>query len=104
MQISLAIPPELKQHLVMDHDAIKKEGKLLNLPRQPNVEDILASYMKAQQRSGRVDHDAEQVANGLRTYFDRSLGLVRAAYWAACARTPSYAKVESSAGSCWMCG
>ena len=77
VQISLAIPPELKQHLVMDHDAIKKEGKLLSLPRQPNIEDILSSYMKAQQKRGHPDHDAEQVANGLRTYFDRSLGLVR---------------------------
>ena len=80
MQMSLAIPPKLKQQLVADHDAIKKEGKLLPLPRAPCVEEILAAYSKAHTRKGVPDSVAEQIANGLRTYFDRSLALVRLAF------------------------
>ena len=77
MQISIAIPPALKQKLVEDHDAIKKEGKLLPLPRTPCVEEVLAAYVKSRPKQPAADTDAEQVANGLRTYFDRSLALVR---------------------------
>jgi hypothetical protein len=77
MQISLAVPPALKQQLVADHDTIKKEGKLLPLPRSPCVEEILASYAKSRQKRGGIDSEAQQVANGLRTYFDRCLALAR---------------------------
>lgn len=77
MQISLAIPPKLKQQLVAEHDAIKKEAKLLPLPRAPCVEEILAAYSTAHSKKGVPDSDAEQVANGLRVYFDRCLALVR---------------------------
>ena len=77
MQISLAVPPTLKQQLVVDHDTIKKESKVVPLPRTPCVEEILTAYSKGKQNRGVVDSNAEQVANGLRTYFDRSLALVR---------------------------
>lgn len=77
VQISLAVPPPLKQQLVADHDTIKNESKLVPLPRRPCVEEILTSYAKSKQKRGDVDADAEQVSNGLRTYFDRCLALVR---------------------------
>ena len=76
-QISLAVPPPLKQQLVADHDTIKNDSKVVPLPRRPCVEEILTSYAKSKQKRGDVDVDAEQVANGLRAYFDRSLALVR---------------------------
>jgi hypothetical protein len=76
-QISLAIPPALKQKLVEDHDAVRKEGKVLPVPRTPCVEEVLASYVRSRPASATADTDAQQVANGLRTYFDRSLALVR---------------------------
>jgi MRG len=77
VQISIAIPPTLKQQLVLDHDTIKKGSKLLPLPRSPCVEEVLSAYITSMQQKGRSDSDAEQVAFGLRAYFDRSLALVR---------------------------
>lgn len=102
LQISLAIPPALKQQLVADHDTIKKEGKLLPLPRSPCVEEILASYAKSRQKRGGIDSEAEQVANGLRTYFDRCLALARSCSLAAHSAQPYRQSTASSSGT--QCG
>lgn len=77
MQISMAIPGALKQQLIKDHDAIK-EGKNIPMPRSPCVCTILDRY-KANARDrakGTTPDVEEQVANGLRSYFDKTLAVV----------------------------
>lgn len=76
IKMSLAIPAVLKKQLVADHDAVKG-GATLPLPRAPTVNDILESYVAraAAARGGAADEE-EQVAHGLRSYFDRALALV----------------------------
>lgn len=78
MQISMAIPAALKQQLIKDHDAIK-EGKNIPMPRTPCVHDILERYKaNARERAKGTTPDVEeQVANGLRSYFDKTLAVVR---------------------------
>jgi hypothetical protein len=77
MQISIAIPGQLKQQLIEDHDTVKQD-KNIPMPRSPCIISILDSYKEhaRQQQSTTPDID-EQVAHGIRNYFDRTLALVR---------------------------
>ena len=75
--MSIAIPAVLKKQLVDDHDAVKNKN-VVPLPKRPCVNDILQQYVDQASRTkggGTVDEE-QQVANGLRAYFDRCLFMV----------------------------
>lgn len=80
VQISIAIPGMLKQQLIEDHDAVK-EDKNIPMPRTPCIISILDAYKeyarKQSQQSQTTPDIDEQVAHGIRNYFDRTLALVR---------------------------
>jgi hypothetical protein len=77
MQITIAIPGPLKQQLISDHDCIK-QNKNVPMPRTPCILDILEKYTQhAQEQTKTTTPDVEeQVAHGIRNYFDRTLALV----------------------------
>jgi hypothetical protein len=76
VQISIAIPGTLKQQLIEDHDTVKQD-KNIPMPRSPCIINILDSYKEhAKQNSTMTPDIDEQVAHGIRNYFDRTLALV----------------------------
>lgn len=72
--IKIPLSTQIRRQLVDDYSCIVKEGKLLKLPRKPNVADMLDSWLASR---GSVDSSANdataEVASGLRAYFDRAL-------------------------------
>ena len=52
MQFELALPAELRQVLIADWERTIKPGQLRPLPRNPTVEEILGSYLKAAKKNG----------------------------------------------------
>jgi len=76
IMLEVDLPPVLKQQLLDGYDAIVEEGKLVPLPRKPNVEQLLQRYVAdAQQHRGSSESE-EELALGLRSYFDKSLQVV----------------------------
>lgn len=77
LQTFITIPEPLKQQLVKDHDAVRK-NRNIRMPRSPCVLDILDSFKEhaSEQQPPAPDID-EQVASGICNFFDRALALVR---------------------------
>ena len=72
LQVRVQLPALLKQKLVEDWQRVERGDKLA-LPRKPSISDILQQYVDST-RSARDSVEAEEeIANGLRIYFDKAL-------------------------------
>ncbi|TKY68218.1 MRG2 protein [Spatholobus suberectus] len=89
--VNIQIPPKLKKQLVDDCQFITHLGKLVKLPRTPNVNDILKNYFDCRlKKCGPMADSAEEIMKGLCCYFDKVLPVmllyknVRQQYQEAC--------------------
>lgn len=68
------IPVTIKQQLIDDWEFITKEQRLVPLPRTPNVNVIIQSWIEQRQHLDRGEFAAvQEVGDGVRTYFDAAL-------------------------------
>lgn len=78
--IRIPLPDHLKGLLVDDWENITKSLQLVPLPHAHPVSEVLAEYLAQEsekRRPGSVDADIlEEVVQGVREYFDRSLGRI----------------------------
>ncbi|KAJ3179343.1 Esa1p-associated factor [Geranomyces variabilis] len=77
-EIKLAMPESLKAQLVEDWENVTKNHRLVRVPRDVTVADILARYKEstkdAKGKRAAKDTDLlQEVLDGIQTYFDRSL-------------------------------
>mmetsp|Transcript_13937 Transcript_13937/g.37207 ORF Transcript_13937/g.37207 Transcript_13937/m.37207 type:complete len:293 (-) Transcript_13937:11-889(-) len=72
--LDIEVPPLLKKYLVEDFEQVAEGGKLVPLPRNPCVAELMDRYVAEAKtgRTGSVDAE-EEVAHGLMTYFDKAL-------------------------------
>ncbi|XP_028806955.1 protein MRG1 isoform X2 [Neltuma alba] len=72
--VSLQIPPPLKKQLVDDCEFITHLGKLVKLPRTPNVNDIVKKYLDYRsKKDGTIADSVGEIFKGLCCYFDKAL-------------------------------
>ncbi|KAF7141274.1 hypothetical protein RHSIM_Rhsim06G0056800 [Rhododendron simsii] len=72
--LNILLPSTLKKQLVDDCEFITHLGKLVRLPRNPNVDDILKKYLDHRlKKDGAIADSIEEILNGLRCYFDKAL-------------------------------
>ncbi|KAK0576506.1 hypothetical protein LWI29_018602 [Acer saccharum] len=72
--VNLQIPPTLKKQLVDDCESITHLGKLVKLPRSPNVDEILNKYCDYRSKKDGLRADStEEIVKGLQCYFDKAL-------------------------------
>ncbi|XP_020267003.1 protein MRG1-like [Asparagus officinalis] len=70
----LQFPLTLKKQLVDDWEFVTQLGKLVKLPRSPNVDDILKKYLDYRtKKDGMVAESVAEILKGLRCYFDKAL-------------------------------
>ncbi|KAH9758111.1 protein MRG2 [Citrus sinensis] len=75
--VNIQIPPPLKKQLVDDCEFITHLGKLVKLPRTPNVDDILEKYCDYRsKKDGLVADSTGEIVKGLRCYFDKALPIM----------------------------
>ncbi|CAJ1973429.1 unnamed protein product [Sphenostylis stenocarpa] len=75
--VSIQIPPTLKKQLVDDCEFITHLGKLVKLPRSPNVKDILKNYFDYRlKKCGSMADSVEEIMKGLCRYFDKALPVI----------------------------
>jgi mortality factor 4-like protein 1 len=73
VQFHVDIPAALKLRMLDDYDAVKKEGRLVPLPRRPNIHEILSLYVRdAFERNANAEVE-DDLAVGLKLYFDKAL-------------------------------
>ncbi|XP_077225214.1 MRG family protein isoform X2 [Tasmannia lanceolata] len=71
--LKIQFPSTLKKQLVDDCGFVTQLGKLVKLPRSPNVDDILKKYLDYKvKKDGKIGETGE-ILNGLRAYFDKAL-------------------------------
>jgi mortality factor 4-like protein 1 len=81
-EVRIAIPDSLKTQLVEDWENVTKNQKLVILPRETTVLDILNDFREAMSQNqkrridGRTDDSLEEVIQGLLLYFDKALGKI----------------------------
>ncbi|KAF9523031.1 MRG-domain-containing protein [Crepidotus variabilis] len=78
-EMKLNIPEVLKARLIDDWEAVTKNNQLVEVPRSPNVKEVLAQFadhcLTTQPSTLRESKLLVQtVIDGLQTYFDRALG------------------------------
>ncbi|KAL8165994.1 hypothetical protein V2J09_007493 [Rumex salicifolius] len=67
------IPPALRKQLIDDFEFVKS-GKLVKLPRSPNIDEILIKYRDyRKQKDNVVSGSVEEILSGLHAYFDKAL-------------------------------
>ncbi|KAL1822173.1 hypothetical protein ACET3Z_008951 [Daucus carota] len=72
--MNIEIPPTLKKQLVDDFEFVTRLGQLVNLPRTPNVNDILNKYSAFRVKTNnRLNEEMEEFSRGLCGYFDKAL-------------------------------
>ncbi|XP_057989769.1 protein MRG1 isoform X3 [Hevea brasiliensis] len=72
--VSLQIPPMLKKQLVDDCEFITHLGKLVKLPRNPNVDDIMKKYLDYRlKKDGSISEAVGEITKGLCSYFNKAL-------------------------------
>ncbi|XP_017239236.2 protein MRG2-like [Daucus carota subsp. sativus] len=72
--INIEIPPTLKKQLVDDFEFVTRLGQLVNLPRTPNVSDILNKYSAFRvKKDNGLNEEMEEFSRGLCGYFDKAL-------------------------------
>jgi len=70
----LQFPLTLKKQLVDDAEFVTQLGKLVKLPRSPNVDDILKKYLEYRtKKDGTINESVSEILKGLRCYFDKAL-------------------------------
>lgn len=72
---SIFIPPALRKQLIDDFEFVKA-GKLVKLPRSPNVDEILIKYRDYRKQKDGVSvisESVEEILSGLHGYFDKAL-------------------------------
>lgn len=65
------IPPPLQRQAVDDWEMVTKEEKLVPVPREVSVQDVLHKWINSRRQS--TDKAAREVAEGLQTFFDACL-------------------------------
>lgn len=76
-EVKIVIPDELKHKLVDDWDNIARQKKLIKLPRPKTISAILADYCAhVTSRNGRTQNIANEVASGLKVYFEQAIGTI----------------------------
>ncbi|SPQ97475.1 unnamed protein product (mitochondrion) [Plasmodiophora brassicae] len=71
----LPMPANLKAALIADWESICKKRSLIPLPATPNIDTILDGYIHSKSnRKPEVEKDVVDVMNGIRVYFERSVG------------------------------
>ncbi|KAF8918075.1 MRG-domain-containing protein [Mucidula mucida] len=78
-QMKLTVPESLKCQLVDDWEAVTKNQSTVHIPREPNVQQILADFErfvldKKPPSLKEPEVLVRTVVNGIQIYFDRSLG------------------------------
>ena len=68
----MQLPALLKQKLVEDWQRAER-GDELALPRKPSISDILQQYVDSTRGARDSVEAEEEIANGLRIYFDKAL-------------------------------
>ena len=68
----MQLPALLKQKLVEDWQRAER-GNELALPRKPSISDILQQYVDSTRGTRDSVEAEEEIANGLRIYFDKAL-------------------------------
>ncbi|XP_057974181.1 protein MRG1-like isoform X2 [Malania oleifera] len=72
--VNIHIPRTLKKQLIDDCEYITHLGKLVKIPRSPNVDDILNKYLDYRlKKDGEIADSVGEVLKGLRCYFDKAL-------------------------------
>ncbi|KAH0866709.1 hypothetical protein HID58_083920 [Brassica napus] len=72
--LTFNIPSALRKQLIDDYEFVTQMQKLVELPRSPNVDDILKKYTDSKmKKDGRVSNSVEEILKGLRCYFDNAL-------------------------------
>lgn len=72
--VNISIPPMLKTQLMDDYESINQMGKLVKLPRIPNVDDILEFYRDYRGKKDDVmAASVGEVLSGLLVYFNKAL-------------------------------
>lgn len=72
--VNIQIPPSLKKQLLDDCEFITHLGKLVKLPRTPNVDEILKKYSSYRaKKDSMLAETVGEILNGLRCYFDKAL-------------------------------
>ncbi|XP_038897435.1 protein MRG1-like isoform X3 [Benincasa hispida] len=72
--VSIQIPVKLKKQLVDDSEFVTHLGKLVKLPRTPNVEDIMKKYLEYRlKKDVTKDESVGEIVKGLICYFDKAL-------------------------------
>ncbi|KAF5736082.1 chromatin modification-related protein EAF3-like [Tripterygium wilfordii] len=75
--VNLQIPLALKKQLVDDWEFITHMGKLVKLPRTPNVDDILKKYLDYRlKKDGSISDSIREIQKGLCCYFDKALPMI----------------------------
>lgn len=82
--MSISLPERAKLQLVDDWDAITRQERLVALPRQPNVRDILVSYCDAFSERQKMTRDLQginvmtlnELLSGLVSYMEKVIGMV----------------------------
>ncbi|GMI82668.1 MORF related gene 2 [Hibiscus trionum] len=72
--VKIHIPLTLKKQLINDCEFITHLGKLVKLPRTPNVEDILKMYIDYRyEKDNMVSDSVREIFKGICAYFDKIL-------------------------------
>ncbi|CAK0783845.1 hypothetical protein CVIRNUC_007045 [Coccomyxa viridis] len=71
-KVRVQLPALLKQKLVEDWQRAER-GNELALPRKPSISDILQQYVDSTRGTRDSVEAEEEIANGLRIYFDKAL-------------------------------
>ncbi|OMP07407.1 MRG family protein [Corchorus olitorius] len=75
--VNVQIPLTLKKQLVDDFEFVTHLGKLVKLPRSPNVEDIVKMYLEYRsKKDGMVTDSVQEIVKGIRAYFNRALPMM----------------------------
>ncbi|KAL4282279.1 hypothetical protein GQ457_03G039900 [Hibiscus cannabinus] len=75
--VNIHIPLTLKKQLIDDCEFITHLGKLVKLPRTPNVEDILKMYLDYRYKEDNMVSDSViEIFKGIRAYFNKALPVI----------------------------
>ncbi|KAK9451073.1 MRG-domain-containing protein [Limtongia smithiae] len=77
--VSIVVPDILKAQLVDDWENVTKNSQLVDMPREPNVVQILKDFREqyVKRRLGNAETEIlDEILTGVRLYFDKSLGSI----------------------------
>ncbi|KAJ3272545.1 Esa1p-associated factor [Terramyces sp. JEL0728] len=80
-EIKISVPESLKSQLVEDWEQVTKNQKLLPLPAETPIVEILDSFFTHYRENGKRKKDGQedsmhQVVEGLKVYFEKALGSI----------------------------